>query len=503
MTDSASQWFDGFAQTHRFQLIPSEDGKSVSRVLYNSRHSCSGLIEKVRREGDLSAITFGQKQDPCENFFRKVMSSFQAVAGRGAGEASDVNIGVTIQKNLPGLPNLPGVRPPKGTSASEKTSSATAMSSIWLKSDNSTLQQLNPTSLEPVGFAEHVKFHPDLKGPLAAAHSRTDPVTGDTYNFNLQVGRQATYRVFCISASTGKTSILATMAGGPILGAYLHSFMLTENYVLLCIFDAYLAKGGIKMLWTRNILDAMEFFPDRTNKWLVIDRRHGKGLVGIYESDPFFAFHPINAWEQPSETEPGKTDLIAEIPCYKDLDILKRFYYDNMKGSSPTALNYVGNHADRARANLVRWKLPNVGTETVPVTNPLRKVERVFTAPSEETVELPTFNPKYATKPSRYVYGVSDGGHSTFLDGLIKYDSQTRTAKTWRVHAHSPGEAIFLADPEGGEEDDGILLSVVLDGTRGKSYLLVMDAKSFFEIGRAEMETVVSFGFHGAHIKND
>ncbi len=101
------------------------------------------------------------------------------------------------------------------------------------------------------------------------------------------------------------------------------------------------------------------------------------------------------------------------------------------------------------------------------------------------------------------MYGVSDGGHSTFLDGLIKYDSQTRTAKTWRVHAHSPGEAIFLADPEGGEEDDGILLSVVLDGTRGKSYLLVMDAKSFFEIGRAEMETVVSFGFHGAHIKND
>jgi len=44
---------------------------------------------------------------------------------------------------------------------------------------------------------------------------------------------------------------------------------------------------------------------------------------------------------------------------------------------------------------------------------------------------------------------------------------------------------------------------VVLDGTRGKSYLLVMDAKSFAEIGRAEMETVVSFGFHGAHIKND
>lgn len=49
------------------------------------------------------------------------------------------------------------------------------------------------------------------------------------------------------------------------------------------------------------------------------------------------------------------------------------------------------------------------------------------------------------------------------------------------MHAQSPGEAIFLPDPEGkGEgEDEGILLSVVLDGVAGKSYLLVLDAKEF------------------------
>lgn len=423
------------------------------------------------------------------------MCSFQAVAGRSSRDATDINIGVTIQKNLPGLPNLPGVKPKVA-----KDEDKAAFTGLWLKTDNSTLQQLDPTSLEPVGIAQHDKFHPDLRGPLAAAHSRTDPVTGDTYNFNLAFGRQATYKVFCISASSGETSVLATVSGGPVLGAYLHSFMLTENYVVLCIFDSYLAKGGIKMLWTRNILDAMEFHPDRTNKWLVIDRRNGKGLVGIYESDPFFAFHPINAWEQPSESEPGKTDIIAEIPCYKNLDILKRFYYDNLKGTSPTALDYVGDNASRGRAQLVRWKLPNVSNITIPVTNPLGKAERVFSAPSSETVELPTFNPRYATKPSRYMYGVTDEGNSTFLDGLIKYDSHTRTAKKWRVHAHSPGEAIFLPHPEGREEDEGILLSVVLDGTRGKSYLLVLDAKSFTEVGRAEMETVVGFGFHGTHV---
>ena len=68
------------------------------------------------------------------------------------------------------------------------------------------------------------------------------------------------------------------------------------------------------------------------------------------------------------------------------------------------------------------------------------------------------------------------------------------------MHAHSPGEAIFLPHPEGREEDEGILLSVVLDGTRGKSYLLILDAREFTEVGRAEMESVVGFGFHGAHV---
>ena len=496
------QWFDGFAQTHRFQLIPSEDGQSIARVVYNSRHTCNGLIEKARKTGDLSWITFGQRVDPCESFFKKVMSSFQVATSRGAREAADVNIGVTVQKNLPGLPDLPGLRSKTSAQASEGKVAKSNINSIWLKTDSANIQQIDPISLEPVGFVEHSKFHSDLHGPLAAAHSRTDPITGDTYNFNLAFGRQATYRVFCISASTGKTTILATIAGGPILAAYLHSFMLTENYIVLCIFDSYLAKGGVKMLWTRNILDALEFHPERTNKWLVIDRRHGKGLVGIYESDPFFAFHPVNAWEQPSESDPGKTDIVTDIPCYKNLDVLKRFYYDNLKGTSPTAQDYVGDNASRARAQLIRWTLPDVTNTPISVTSPPKQADRVFTVPSAETVELPTFNPNYATKPSRYLYGVSDEGHSTFLDGLIKYDTQTRTAKKWRTHAHSPGEAIFLPDPEGrGEEDAGTLLSVVLDGTKGKSYLLVLDAKSFEEVGRAEMESVVSFGFHGAHLQ--
>ena len=99
----------------------------------------------------------------------------------------------------------------------------------------------------------------------------------------------------------------------------------------------------------------------------------------------------------------------------------------------------------------------------------------------------------------RYAYGNCDRGKSTLFDGLVKYDSKSGTAIYWEEHAHSPGEPVFVADPHGTEEDDGVLLTVVLDGKLKKSYLLVLSAKDMKEVARAEMDSVVTFGFHGAY----
>jgi torulene dioxygenase len=42
-------------------------------------------------------------------------------------------------------------------------------------------------------------------------------------------------------------------------------------------------------------------------------------------------------------------------------------------------------------------------------------------------------------------------------------------------------------------------LTVVLDGYIDKSYLLVLNAKDLTEVGRAEMQGPMAFGFHGAY----
>jgi torulene dioxygenase len=105
-------------------------------------------------------------------------------------------------------------------------------------------------------------------------------------------------------------------------------------------------------------------------------------------------------------------------------------------------------------------------------------------------------------KENRYVYTTVHRGFSAFVDGLSKVDTVTKEALYWdNQKGHTPGEAIFVPDPEGTDEDDGVLLSVVLDGFKEMSYLVCLDAKTMKEIGRAECGCPVGFGFHGTHLK--
>ena len=44
-----------------------------------------------------------------------------------------------------------------------------------------------------------------------------------------------------------------------------------------------------------------------------------------------------------------------------------------------------------------------------------------------------------------------------------------------------------------------MLLSLVLDGAAGTTFLLVLDARTLAEIGRAQVPHHIPFGFHGQY----
>ncbi|WEW54616.1 oxidoreductase [Emydomyces testavorans] len=494
-TFKTRHWFDALAVVHRFQILPPNKDHPNVRVIYNSRSTCDGLIAQIQKTGDPRMMSFGRRYDPCRSLFQKVMSVFTAMRDPAPDE---VSMSVTLSAGFPGLEKI------------EKNQSSGKIRNLVNKTDTSRLQSLDPETLEPVGLASQTILHPDLKGPMSAAHARSDPVTGDVFNYNLELGRKGTYRVFRVSASTGRTSILATIRAD---AAYLHSFCLTEHYVILCVWNSFHTAGGLKTLWNGNIADGLAYDSSRPARWYVIDRRSpqegGQGLVAVYESDAFFCFHTANAFEEPSSSVEGK-DIIVDLVIYNNLDCLKQFYFENLISASPSAAASAANSTYTTR--LTRFRLPSV---PVPDSNQKQMPKKTvieFQANLDEILELPTVNPRYVTRPHRYIYGVKHTGNSTFFDGLIKYDTVTRKPTYWNRHSQSAGEPIFIPRrstgntsgnaPEEFDEDDGVLLSVVLDGTTGKSYLLVLDAKTMTEVARAGMNGAVGFGFHGTHVSD-
>jgi carotenoid cleavage dioxygenase-like enzyme len=71
------------------------------------------------------------------------------------------------------------------------------------------------------------------------------------------------------------------------------------------------------------------------------------------------------------------------------------------------------------------------------------------------------------------------------------------SSATWFSEGCYPGEPVFVAPPQAKAEDEGVVLSVVLEANRGNSFLLILDAQSFAEVARAEVPQHIPFGFHG------
>jgi beta,beta-carotene 9',10'-dioxygenase len=74
--------------------------------------------------------------------------------------------------------------------------------------------------------------------------------------------------------------------------------------------------------------------------------------------------------------------------------------------------------------------------------------------------------------------------------------------REWSEAGCYPGEPVFVPAPDAKAEDEGVLLSVVLDARRETSFLLVLDAHDLGEIARARVPHAIPFGFHGQYLRD-
>lgn len=483
-------WFDGFSTLHKFELKATGTDHCDS-IAYSSTSTVDEAIEKARKTGKLDGITFGQKRDPCDSLYKKFKSIFEPTTPHAKDFS---NIGVALAPALPAEIN----------EAEKQGSDVSTRRVMSLVTDATSTKTFDADTLEPLGVARQDHLHPSLVGPLSCAHPCYDRETSDYFNYNLDNrGPWHVYRVFRANPRSGDVEILAEIKGSDIHGAYIHSFFMTENFLVLCIWPAYLRAGGLAVLWERNIMDAMAPWDANAKAtWVVVDRRHKRGVVAKYTSPAFFSFHATNAWEEPATSEDGSTgqvNIIAELCQYNNDDILHKFYYKNILSNGLGALSQNFRGRDVA-LSLSRYRLRSIPLTSAAPAPTGMVAERIMSIPSPAAGDLPQINPRFGTKPHRYVWMGLDRGLSALFDSIGKTDTQTGDCLVWSQHGHTPGEPIFVPRPDGTEEDDGVCLSVIFNGYTGSSYLLCLNAKTMREMGRAEVGTPVAIGFHGVHI---
>lgn len=144
---------------------------------------------------------------------------------------------------------------------------------------------------------------------------------------------------------------------------------------------------------------------------------------------------------------------------------------------------------------LARYRLSNIRRKSFIRGRQQQKMPQaglVFRTPKFHTGELPSMIPRFKMKKNRYVWSIVNRGYSTFLDRISKFGLKTKEVLYWdNPQGHTLGEAIFVPNPNGVNEDDGVILSVILDGCKETSYLVSMELGERSVIGLLDSEPMV------------
>ncbi|HEX5514556.1 MAG TPA: carotenoid oxygenase family protein, partial [Gammaproteobacteria bacterium] len=323
--------------------------------------------------------------------------------------------------------------------------------------------RFDPATLETLGV---YRYRDNMVGQITTAHPQFDAQRRCQYNYLLEFGRISKYHLYGLDADDQQRRRIATI---PVQQpAYMHSFGMSSRYLILTEFP--LVVNPLKLLLRHQpFIRNYRWQPELGTVFHIVDKETGE-VVKTAHSEPFFAFHHVNAFECGDE-------VVVDIVAYPDASVVDQLYLDRLQSGLPVT----------ATGQLRRFRIGLGASGGV-------TVETLAAVP----LELPRFNyHSRAMRPYRYVYGAGSRGEGSFIDCLVKLDIEDGTAAAWHENGCYPGEPVFVAAPAAAAEDQGLVLSVVLDAAAGNSFLLLLDASSFTEIARVQLPHHIPFGFHG------
>lgn len=297
--------------------------------------------------------------------------------------------------------------------------------------------RLDPLTLEPGGLEGWVP----IDG--ISAHCKVDERTGELLFFNYS--KHAPYMHYGVVGADNRLKVYQPV---PLPGPRLpHDMAFTENYAILndlpVFWDAELLKRDI------HVVRAHAGLPSR---FAIVPRNGGE--VRWFEAAPTYVLHWLNAYEEGDEI------------------VLDGYFQDDPtpgpRTDAPPGFEHMMAYLDEEclKPHLHRWRFNLKTGETTE--------ERL----GERLLEFGTINQRYAGRKYRYGYStVPEPGWFLFR-GFVKTDFETGEETEFML---PPGvfasEAPFAPRIGAVDEDDGYLVSFLIDENAGRSECVLIDAK--------------------------
>ncbi|ABC62598.1 carotenoid oxygenase family protein [Erythrobacter litoralis] len=328
---------------------------------------------------------------------------------------------------------------------------------------------LDPETLENLGKAPW--------GPLdgISAHPKVDEATGELMFFNYS--KHAPYMHYGVVDRAGR---LAHYVPVPLPGPRLpHDMAITKNWSIL---------NDMPLFWDEDLLQrdihAARLHEGLPTRFALIPRHGGPEDIRWFEAEPTFVLHWTNAWEETAED--GSVEVVLEgyhqsNPMPQPLEEFGQYAH---------MMAYVDEHSFECR--LHRWRFNLATGET--------REERL----NERIVEFGTINPRFAMRPSRYVWSTTTKPGWFLFNGYVRHDTQTGEEQVYELPEGVYASESPMVPRQGGtDEDDGYLVTLLIDENSGSSECAILDASDITKgpICRLALPHKICSGTHSTWVE--
>lgn len=246
---------------------------------------------------------------------------------------------------------------------------------------------------------------------------------------------------------------------------YIHSFGLTERSAL--IVDHPLRVRALGLLWSnRGVIEHFTWQTGTPTRLMVIDLAGGG--VRCHETDPFFCFHTVHAYETADAT-------VLDLLAYEDASIIAALSLPRLAAHGPATNPSLRRLTiDRRSGAVSQRSLSDTGFEF-----PQLDAERA--AGGEASV----------------VWGAQLQAQGAQLRSeIVRVAPRDGATLRFGEGDYVLGEPVFVGEPGRAQQGQGVLLCVG-SCERGAT-LFVLDAGSLEVIAHAPFSTPLPLGFHGS-----